>query len=457
MIGELSRFRLAWDALILALVFVSCTIIPYQFTFLQDRDNTFLWALLLIDVLFIVDILLNFLTSYSSHGVEVTDRRSTVRHYLRGRFTIDLVASFPLELFLWASGDPLVYGLSSVLLIRLLHLLRVSRMFVILSRWEALNWTNPGHLKIMKFAGFITLVTHWIACAWFMTAVADGFPKDSWVMRAGIDAAQPISQYVRSLYWTITTMTTVGYGDITPGRTAEYLVASAVMLMGASLYAFLIGSVASLLSNLNVAKSRHRERIQSVTQYLYNRSVPHQLNTRVRNYYEYLWERYQGVREGALLEDLPAPLRLDIMGHLARNILTTVPLFKYSPEPLRDQLLMSLEPQTYPPDTYVIRENRVGNEIYFITQGSVEITTDNGSNVHGTFGPGDYFGYMSLVLNEKRTASIRTLDYCDMLLLNRSKFESIREEFPEFQGVLKRMSAERTEKLSALVMDGIVL
>jgi hypothetical protein len=275
-----------------------------------------------------------------------------------------------------------------------------------------------------------------------MTALADGFPKDSWVVRAGIEAAEPISQYVRSIYWTITTMTTVGYGDITPGRTAEYLVASLVMLMGASLYAFLIGSVASLLSNLNVAKSRHRERIQSVTQYLYSRSVPHQINTRVRNYYEYLWERYQGVREGELLEDLPAPLRLDIMGHLARNILTTVPLFKYSPEPLQDQLLMSLELQTYPPDTYVIRENSMGNEIYFITQ---------------AFGPGDYFGYMSLVLNEKRTASIRTLDYCDMLLLNRAKFESIREEFPEFQGVLKRMSAERTEKLSALVMDGIVL
>ena len=79
------------------------------------------------------------------------------------------------------------------------------------------------------------------------------------MVAAGIESADPVSQYVRSLYWTITTMTTVGYGDISPGRTVEYLLGILIMLMGASLYAFVIGGVASLLSNLQAAKNSYRE------------------------------------------------------------------------------------------------------------------------------------------------------------------------------------------------------
>ena len=240
-------------------------------------------------------------------------------------------------------------------------------------------------------------------------------------------------------------------------RTAEYVVAMIVMLMGASLYAFLIGTVASLLSNLNAPRSRHRERIQAVTRYLHGRGIPHELNDRVRNYHEYLWARYQGTREDALLDDLPGPLRLDVMSHLARGILDSVPLFKYSSPALRDQLLMSLELQTYPPDCHVVREDSIGDEIYFVTQGTVEITSNGGTRTHGTLVAGDYFGYMSMALSEKRTGSIRTLGYCDMLVLGRAKFEAIREQFPEFQEVMKKMSAERSEKLSALLMDGIVI
>ena len=113
-------------------------------------------------------------------------------------------------------------------------------------------------------------------------------------------------------------------------------------------------------------------------------------------------------RVDALLDDLPGPLRLDVMSHLARDILDSVPLFKYSPPALRDQLLMSLELQTYPPDCHVVREDSIGDEIYFVTQGTVEITSNGGTRTHGTLVAGDYFGYMSMALNEKRTGSSRS-------------------------------------------------
>ena len=76
---------------------------------------------------------------------------------------------------------------------------------------------------------------------------------------------------------------------------------------------------------------------------------------------------------------------------------------------------------------------------------------------YGTMSKGDYFGFMSLTLDERRTASIRALSYCEILVLDRADFSRIKEEFPEFSDVLKRVSAERSEQLSELVMEGIVL
>jgi hypothetical protein len=371
---------------------------------------------------------------------------------------IDLLASLPLDLLAWVLiGNGQLLGGSLVLALRLFRLLRIVRLFVILGRWEAYSWSNPGFLRVVKFLISILILMHWMACAWFFTAFAAAFPADSWAVRAGILESGPMVQYIRSLYWTITTMTTVGYGDITPARSGEYVFAALIMLMGASIYAFIIGSIASLLSSIQAAKNTHWERIDSVTEFLRQRHVPANINSKVRNYYEYVWHHSRGLDKNDMLNDLPGPLRLEILLHLARKILDTVPLFKYCSPVLRNELLISLESRTYTPDSYIAREGEAGKAIYFITEGSVEITSEEGEKSWGTMSEGDYFGYMSIVLDERRTASIKTLTYCDLLILKVDDFNRIKSEFPEFNDVLKRVSAERTEKLSELIMEGIVL
>jgi voltage-gated potassium channel len=87
-------------------------------------------------------------------------------------------------------------------------------------------------------------------------------------------------------------------------------------------------------------------------------------------------------------------------------------------------LLIALKPQTFAPEEYIVREGEIGKEIYFISQGKAEIIYNEGEKSHSTLEDGDYFGIMSLILNEKRTASVKAL---------------------------------QTERLSTFVMDGIVL
>jgi len=371
---------------------------------------------------------------------------------------VDLLSSLPLDLLVWLLfGDSIVMGGSLILLMRLLRLLRIVRLFVILRRWETYSWSNPGFLRIARILVVILLLIHCLACGWFFTSFASAFPPESWAVRAGIVQADAVTRYIRSLYWTITTMTTVGYGDITPARTVEYVFSSLVMLLGASIFAFIIGSIASLLTGIQAGKNRHWERIDSVTEFLRQRRVPADLNSKVRSYYEYVWSHHQGLDTNTMLNDFPRPLRLEIMLQLAANILETVPLFKYCSPALRNALLLSLESRTFTPDTHIACEGEAGDAIYFIVEGSVEIVSLEKEKSWGCMGKGDYFGFMSLVLGEQRTATTTARGFCDLLILGSDDYKRIKTEFPEFRSVLKKASEERVKKLSELILDGVVL
>ena len=456
-IREHSTSRLCWDALILVLVLVSCILVPYQLAFVHDARQVANGLMFAISLVFLVDIGLNFFTSYRRAGSEVIDPSAVRNHYLHGHFAVDLIANLPLGMLLLLAGNPQLGGFSVVLLVRLLALLRLIRFFVILRRWESLSWTHPGYIRVLKYLGMVLIFAHCIACLWFAVAYIDGYPADSWAVAAGIENSDPVTQYVRSLYWTITTMTTVGYGDISPGRTSEYLLASLIMLMGASLYAFIIGGVASLLGNLQAARNSYQEHMESVEQYLRARRIPPHLGTRVHNFYEYLWHRHKGLNEQTLLSDLPESLRLDIMLHLARDVLEQVPLFKHCSPVLRNKLLLALKPATFAPGNFLVREGEMGKSIFFITIGEVEITAGDDGKNHGKMGPGDYFGYLSLALGEQCSGSVRASDYCEVLILDKADYGAISAEYPEFLQVMKTVSAARSEQASELLLEGVVL
>jgi hypothetical protein len=455
-IDQNSRRRFLWDIFIVILIIFSCVIISYQVAFDQNRNDINDIVIYLIDLFFILDIYFNFFTSYNHQGIEFTDPQKIKRHYLRTFFPIDVIANFPFELIVLFIGELSAMNVSIVLILRLFRLLRVVRLFKIFHQWSEKSWTNSGILRIQKFLIIILLIIHWVACIWYLTAYVSKFPLNSWAVRAGIESADSFTQYLRSLYWAIVTMTTVGYGDITPFRNTEYILTIFVILLGASTYAFMIGNIASLISKIDSVKVNFWNRIDSANQYLRYKKVPEDLNERVRSYYEYIWAKHRGLDQNLFLEDLPESLRLETMQYIARDIIERVPIFKFSSQNLKNIFLISIKPKIYPPESLIVKQGELGNEIYFLSNGTAQIITAD-DKLHATLNDGDYFGDISLLLGERRTASVKALSYCELLLLTKEKFDQIKNDYPEFKDVLKKVSSERTEKTEKMIMDGIIL
>lgn len=123
---------------------------------------------------------------------------------------------------------------------RLLRLLRLLRTFAGIGR--AMEHVN----RVTKHTGFIWLILAWLAVM-LLCSVA------LYAAENGINAA--VTSPLDALWWGITTMTTVGYGDIYP-ITAEGKIAAAVlMILGIGIYSAITATIASSLISTSPARS----------------------------------------------------------------------------------------------------------------------------------------------------------------------------------------------------------
>lgn len=110
-------------------------------------------------------------------------------------------------------------------------------------------------MRLLTF--FITVITcsHLVSCLWVIAASLEDFNYNTWIFNANLVDAGNIDIYLASIYWTFSTMLTVGYGDVHANSTEEMVLAICWMLIGGMFYTFAIGNLASLLSNLDTRES----------------------------------------------------------------------------------------------------------------------------------------------------------------------------------------------------------
>ena len=89
----------------------------------------------------------------------------------------------------------------------------------------------------------------------------------------------------------------------------------------------------------------------------------------------------------------------------------------------------------------IVTQGTPGQAFYMITAGRVEILRDGVSL--GAFGPGDFFGEMSLLDQAPRSATIRAIDQVSCLMLSSWDFKALLERHPSIAVKLLEVLSRR--------------
>lgn len=439
--------RHSWELLIAVIALLTAVLLPIDLLRHKASGEQLSGWWTLISLIGLIDVGLGFSTNFEQDGLVVRGRRRIARHYLGGRFLVDLIANVPLLLVGPAmAASPLA----------LLPLLRLVRLQQISANWEDLQLLDARWIRLLRSSIGIFLITHWMACLWLWVGLQDTSPE-GWLRHGSLPRGDVQGLYEQSLFWALTLVAS-GYGEVIPKTPLEIRAAMPMLVATLFIYSFAIANMLTLFQELDGGRGEFRRRQTMLSRFLAFNGVRPATIDRVRRFNDYQWSRSRGLRPNELFTELPTELRIEVTLEMMRDTVARVPLFAAAPEALRKRLISLLEPVTFPPETVVLEADEPGTEILFLTSGSVHIETaaplpETVSIVR----EGDYIGDLSFFLHERRNCRVLADTYVVAFVLTRAVFDVLRAEEPRLRDVLQFIAARQSARNAALLLAEVMV
>uniref|UniRef100_A0A8C2GX21 Voltage-gated delayed rectifier potassium channel KCNH4 n=1 Tax=Cyprinus carpio TaxID=7962 RepID=A0A8C2GX21_CYPCA len=436
-------FKAGWDWLILLATFYVAVTVPYNvcFTVVGGRDEVSTprsppsVSDILVEILFMLDIVLNFRTTFvSTSGQVVYDARSICVHYVTTWLFVDLIAALPFDL-LYAFNVSVYFGVHLLKTVRLLRLLRLLQKLERYSQYSAVVLT----LLMSMFA----LLAHWMACVWYVigrSEIENNSPGSwdiGWLHELGkrlavLGGGPSIrSSYVTSLYFALSSLTSVGFGNVSANTDSEKIFSICTMLIGALMHAAVFGNVTAIIQRMYSRRSLYHTRTKDLKDFIRVHRLPKALAQRMLECFQTTWSVNNGIDVSELLKDFPDELRADIAMHLNKELLQ-LPLFESASRGCLRSLSLIIKTSFCAPAEFLIRQGDALQAIYFVCSGSMEVLKDN--TVLAILGKGDLIGSDSLTKEQviKTNANVKALTYCDLQYISLKGLREVLRLYPEY-------------------------
>ncbi|NWR46103.1 KCNH1 protein, partial [Regulus satrapa] len=474
-------FKTTWDWIILILTFYTAILVPYNVSF-KTKQNNVAWLVVdsIVDVIFLVDIVLNFHTTFVGPAGEVISDPKLIRmNYLKTWFVIDLLSCLPYDVInafenvdeVTAVTSTVAFprdsdgrcalsfqGISSLFsslkVVRLLRLGRVARKLD--------HYIEYGAAVLVLLVCVFGLAAHWLACIWYSIGDYEVIDEDtntirteSWLYQLGESIGTPYrfntsgfgkweggpskdSVYISSLYFTMTSLTSVGFGNIAPTTDGEKIFAVAMMMIGSLLYATIFGNVTTIFQQMYANTNRYHEMLNSVRDFLKLYQVPKGLSERVMDYIVSTWSMSRGIDTEKVLQICPKDMRADICVHLNRKVFKEHPAFRLASDGCLRALAMEFQTVHCAPGDLIYHAGESVDSLCFVVSGSLEVIQDD--EVVAILGKGDVFGdvFWKESTLAQSCANVRALTYCDLHVIKRDALQKVLEFYTAFSHSFSR-------------------
>jgi len=393
-ISPKSNFVLIFDFLIIIFCLFDVVYTPQRLSkingFCTLPNNTIIYIYFFIDILYIVDMLLGFVRSYYNFQYIVIKYQPRIaRHYIVTQFWLDFIQAIPAFTYITYLCKKQniycgAYDLSNKEMILLLFcFVKQAKLFKIIDKKKnsikfAIKEIIAEREIIESILHHLIIVIICVSCFYSFISIHIFIGRHSypnWIIKAGFQDQSHIMLYLTSFYYLMTTMTTVGYGDIVGVSLNEIIFQIIVLSVGITIYSWVVSNIGNYVKNESYA-SMQFNKDETILEEI-RISHPNLSFKLYKQIYQHLHARkirQQQCDSNLLINSLPYSLKINVLFTMYKQTINNLKIFKKCQNSdfiLR--LLTNFIPLFSKKNAILIHEGQIINNIIFVRNGRLSL------------------------------------------------------------------------------------
>ena len=439
-----NKYKGYFDCVLTLILIYSSIILPYKMAFYDNEttsDEVIDW---ICTVVLLCDLILSFFTAYIDNDDNVIKNRKKIIHnYIKSWFVIDVLSIVPFNYFTfinnrvnntWTSFPQVFRLLRMFKLIRITKLLKNNNSQKVITHLFERIKISQNIKRLIIFIYVFLLLNHITACIWYFVAKLQNLNPDSWVTRLGYIDSSNYEIYIISFYWTLTTITTVGYGDISAGSSIEKTYNLFLMIFGVIIYSFAIGSLSSIVSSLDSNTAEMNQKLQILSRIKREFNLDQDIYDKIRKVIKYDLSNSQKDKMN-FLQELPNKLRIELSHIMHDHVISKMYFFKNQPNDFIAYVAPLLVPVKYGQGDYLYKCNDTIDEMYFVSKGTIVfcLSKEYNESELKEIKKHNNFGEIEMCLNERLTYNIKVKSRnSELYVLKKNDFLKLSVNFKDF-------------------------
>lgn len=251
-------------------------------------------------------------------------------------------------------------------MVRLLKIAKVRNKLV--KNFSEVLKIGVGFERLLFLMVIFIVLIHVISCLWIFIARFDDLTKNNWIYAKELLDTPDFELYITSFYFSVTTIVTVGYGDITAVSVGEKIVCVLLMITGVVAFSFATGALSSIISNYDSTEAKLKEKLTTlneiqceyrITDDLYNKlvkSIKYDHSKKSKDVLQFM-------------EELPHKLKLELAMQIHKKMYENVNFFKNKDKSFIAWIGTVIRPFNVQEQEYICKEGEDIAEIYFLVAG----------------------------------------------------------------------------------------
>ncbi|EWS72751.1 cyclic nucleotide-binding domain protein (macronuclear) [Tetrahymena thermophila SB210] len=373
-----SKLYILWEIILFICSGILFFYIPLEYSFQITRNQFFIFFFsYLCPFLFGFNIFVRANTKTTQSKSFIENHIEIFHKYLKSDLIVDIISLICL--------NKQIFQLQASYFFFFIRITKSFRVMTLLREKFLLNLKISGFISLLFLLFQVLYYTHLMSCAWFTIGNYGLQFQEGWIYRYGLIEKSIFVKYLYSFYYSVITMSTIGFGDLVPQTDIEMLMTIFIVLISSFVFQYSINQIGSILSVFKTKNDVYLQEVAKINKYFKQYTVDLEIQARSRQYLDYI---FSDNKEHTIqtIEQL-STLSVNLQGEIKMNVFTkrlkNISLFDeiFSNETLQ-QIAVLMKEIIYSPDQSIIDINSKENMLYIIHSGAVVKQTHSQTNAN---------------------------------------------------------------------------